>query len=56
MVDDPDVITWSRRFYVRGSFLENPLLREMRESIETMEMREIRESIERKERRAKRGY
>ena len=39
VVDDPDVITWSQRFHVYGSFLENRLLRE---SIEKMERRELR--------------
>ena len=52
MVGDPDVITWSQRFHVYGSFLENRLLRE---SIEKMERREMRESIQRTERRAVRG-
>ena len=52
VVDDPDVITWSQKFHVRGSFLEN---RPLRESIERMERRAVRESIERTEMRATRG-
>ena len=50
VVDDLDVITWSQRF------LENRLLREMRESIERMDRWEMRERIERTVRIAMRGH